>query len=60
MQTINHFGSKSSVTMCRYLQLKSKKKIEHWEKEPAKLIPAAALHWMEIVTFWLYIKISVY
>lgn len=28
----------------------------HWEKESAKLMPAAALRWPEIVTFWLNIK----
>lgn len=28
----------------------------HWEKQLAKLMPAAALHWPEILTFWLSIK----
>lgn len=42
--------------MHRYLQLKSMKRMGHWEKQLAKLMPAAALHWPEILTFWLNIK----
>lgn len=30
------------------------KRTGHWEK--ANLMPAAVLHWPEIVTFWLNIK----